>query len=64
MSQPPVIDAAALHALSNHLSIILGFVELVIVDTPEVDPHRQDLLEIREAAVRAASLIGHPMDVA
>ena len=57
---PPIpdLDAAKIHALTNHLAVILGFVELVLVDTPEADPHRRDLIEIRDAAVQAAELIG------
>jgi hypothetical protein len=48
------------HALSNHLAVILGFVELMIEDAMEA-PHRDDLLEIRSAAVQAARIIGrHP----
>jgi hypothetical protein len=52
-------DAALVHALSNHLSVILGFVEIVIADTPVDDPRRRDLIEIRDAALAAAAaLIG------
>ncbi len=51
-------DAAFVHALSNHLSVILGFVEIVIADTPVDHPRRRDLLEIRDAAMAAAALIG------
>ena len=51
-------DASFVHSLSNHLSVILGFVEIVIADTPADHPHRRDLLEIRDAALAAAALIG------
>jgi len=59
--RPPgsvTLDAAAVHLLSNHLAVILGFVELMLTDVPANDPHRADLLEVRAAAVAAANLIG------
>jgi hypothetical protein len=55
---PPSLDAGLVHALSNHLSIILGFVDLVIADVPATHPRHRDLIEIREAALQAAKLIG------
>ena len=54
----PTLDAALVHALSNHLSIILGFVDLVMTDIPTDHPRHRDLIEIREAALQAARLIG------
>jgi hypothetical protein len=47
-----------LHALSNHLAVILGFVELLLADTPEGTQPHADLLEIRTAALEAARMIG------
>jgi hypothetical protein len=38
--------------------VIIGFVELMIADAVPGQPHFNDLLEIRTAAVAAASLIG------
>jgi hypothetical protein len=51
------LDRASIHELSNHLAVIVGFVELVLADVPPDDPHRQDLLEIRAAAVELVRLI-------
>jgi hypothetical protein len=56
------LDAPAMHALSNHLAVILGFIELVLVETPPDDPRRHDLMEIRNAAVEAARILGRPLD--
>ena len=56
-----LIDGAAVHALSNHLAVILGFIELVLAETKPDDPRRADLVEIRDAAVEAARLIGRPL---
>jgi hypothetical protein len=55
---PPSLDPEIVHALSNHLSVILGFVEIVIADLPEDHPHYRDLVEVRDAALAAAELIG------
>ena len=56
------LDPAAVHVLSNHLAVILGFVELMLADMPVTDPHRDDLLEVRSAAVAAANLLGKTTD--
>jgi hypothetical protein len=55
------IDGPAVHALSNHLAVILGFIELVLSQTKPDDPRRKDLLEIRDAAREAARIIGRPI---
>ncbi len=39
--------------------VILGFIELMLADTPPDDPHRHDLIEVRSAVVAAATLVGH-----
>ena len=51
------LDAAAVHALSNHLAVILGFIELVLTETPPNDPRRGDLEEIRQAANECAQIV-------
>jgi hypothetical protein len=51
------LDRASVHLLSNHLTVILGFVELMLADAPPDDPHRQDLIEVRAAVIEAANLI-------
>ena len=56
----PRLDGPAVHKLSNYLAVILGFVELIIADTPQDNPKYADLMEIRNAAVEAARLIGSP----
>lgn len=57
----PQLDGPALHALSNHLAVILGFIELVLSETASDDPRRADLIEIRDAAVEAARIVGRPI---
>lgn len=51
-------NARAAHALSNHLSVILGFLEIVIGQTSESDPRYRDLMEIKQAAILAAEEVG------
>ena len=53
----PGLDAAAVHALSNHLAVILGFIELVLSETPETDTRRADLEEVRQAAHECARIV-------
>jgi hypothetical protein len=53
------LDLDSVHQLSNHLAVIIGFVELMLADAAPDDPHRNDLMEVRAAAVGAAKLIGH-----
>jgi hypothetical protein len=52
-------DMASIHQLSNHLAVIVGFVELMIADAAADDPHRSELIEVRAAAIEAAKLIDH-----
>ncbi len=51
------LDADAIHLLSNQLAVIVGFVELMLSEAVPGDPHFNDLVEIRAAAVAAANLI-------
>ena len=53
-----VLDARDGHHLSNHLAVIIGFVELLIADASPEHPQYADLVEIRTAAIAAANLIG------
>jgi hypothetical protein len=63
--QPPkktALTGSEVHALSNHLAVILGFIDLVLSQTQPDDPRHPDLIEIRNAAFEAARLIGRPID--
>ena len=59
--RPPAVDPRTAHTLSNHLAVILGFVELILSETPADDPRRGDLEEIRHAAVEASRILGRPV---
>jgi len=45
------------HDLSNQLSIILGFTELLLAGMADDDPRKADLLEIDKAAQTAMQLV-------
>jgi signal transduction histidine kinase len=45
------------HDVSNQLSIILGFSELLLSGMSDVDPRKADLLEIEKAAQAAMRLV-------
>ena len=45
------------HAFKNQLTIIRGFAEILIAETPAGDPRRRDLEEIHKAAMTALALI-------
>jgi hypothetical protein len=49
-----------MHQLSNYLAVILGFAELILQDSTPDNPHHADLVEIRDAAMGAAKLLGVP----
>jgi signal transduction histidine kinase len=46
-----------IHALKNHLAVILGFSELLLHEFPEDDPRRADLVEVLHAAREAMAMM-------
>jgi hypothetical protein len=46
-----------MHALSNHLAVIVGFIGLVLAETAQEDPRREDLVEIQNAAHECARIV-------
>lgn len=59
-SERPRVEGEALHQLGNQLQVILGFIELIIADTPPDHLHSEEFVEIRNAALKAVRLIGMP----
>jgi signal transduction histidine kinase len=45
------------HAFKNQLTVIRGFSEILIAETPAEDPRRRDLEEIHKAAMTALELL-------
>lgn len=50
------------HDFKNQLGIILGFLELVIAETPPDDPRLESLYEIRTAAHKCLALVDNRSD--
>lgn len=46
-----------IHDFKNQLGIVLGFAELLIAETPDDDPRKADIREIRSAAQIALELV-------
>lgn len=59
-SERPRVEGEALHHLGNQLQVILGFIELIIADTSPDHRYYEELVEIRNAALKAVRLIGRP----
>lgn len=50
-------DTPVMHEIKNHLSVIVGFCDLLLCDLPEDDPKRADILEMRKAGRCAMALL-------
>jgi hypothetical protein len=50
-------ESPLIHQLKNHLSIVIGFCDLLLGDMPDTDPKRGDLHEMRNAAQAALKLL-------
>jgi hypothetical protein len=46
-----------IHALKNHLTVVVGFSELVLSDTSADDPRRADLADVTKAAREAMAIL-------
>lgn len=53
----PASEPDLVHRLKNHLCIIVGFCDLLLVGFPDDDPRRADLLEIYRAARDALAVM-------
>ena len=50
-------SADVLHRLTNHLSVIVGFCDLLLAECPEGDARRRDLIEVDKAARAAMAMM-------
>ena len=57
MTGPPAAPPTLVHDFKNQLGIVLGFTDLLIEETPDDDPRKADMREIRKAAEAALSLL-------
>lgn len=55
--ETPWDPSAFVHDFKNQLGIVMGFAELLIAETPDGDPRKADIREIREAAQTALDLV-------
>ena len=51
------MEADLIHQFKNHLSIIVGFCDLILAETNDGDKNRPDLVEIQKAAYAAMALV-------
>jgi hypothetical protein len=56
MPEPP-LETDPLHQLKNHLSIIVGFADLMLAELKEGDPRRADVHEIVKSARAAMAIV-------
>lgn len=63
MSDPRHKESEVIHQFRNHLAVVISFADLLLLELPEDDAHRTDVLEIHKAARAAMALVpalGHP----
>ena len=53
----PMEEDDLVHNLKNHLSIIVGFCDLLLDELPQDDPRHADVLEVHKAARAAMALV-------
>ncbi len=57
MDESPSSESRRLHNVRNHLSVIVGYCDLLLAEVPEHDRRHTDLLEMRKAAMAAMALL-------
>ena len=50
-------EPEAVHELNNHLTVIIGYAELLLENLHDGDDRRADVMEIRKAAEAALALV-------
>jgi hypothetical protein len=53
----PAEEDDLVHNFKNHLSIIVGFCDLLLDELPPEDPRHADVLEVQKAARAAMALV-------
>jgi hypothetical protein len=57
MPDGPDKESKVVHQFRNHLAVVISFADLLLLEMPESDPHRKDVLEILKAATSAMAMI-------
>ncbi len=53
----PAPESRRLHNVRNHLSVVIGYCDLLLAELPESDSRHKDILEMRKAAHAAMALL-------
>jgi hypothetical protein len=53
----PRRESELMHRLRNHLAVVVTFSELLVLELPEDDPRRKDLVEIQKAGKAAMEMM-------
>jgi hypothetical protein len=62
MDTPPP-ESQRLHNVRNHLSVIIGYCDLLLTELRETDSRHKDILEIRKAAYAAMALLQDDVNI-
>jgi len=54
---PQMPESRRLHNIRNHLSVIIGYCDLLVAEIPQNDRKHADMLEVRKAADAAMRLL-------
>ena len=63
MTQLPRPESRKLHNIRNHLSVIVGYCELLLAELTPQDAMHQDLVEMQKAANAALALLEGATDI-
>jgi hypothetical protein len=63
MTHPHSRESRTLHNIRNHLSVIIGYCDLLLAEIRPDDPRHGDLTEIRNAATAAMTLLEGATDI-
>jgi hypothetical protein len=50
-------EPEVIHRLRNQLAVVVSFSDLLLLELPDGDPHRADVVEIHKAARAAMDLL-------
>lgn len=56
-TSPDLGPDGLVHEFKNHLSVIVGFCDVLLRELPDGDPKRADVLEIQKAGHAALALL-------
>jgi len=60
---PTTLDSETLHSIVNCLAIVVSFADLIAEEIPGTEVTQRSVEEIKQAAAKAARLLGRPLAV-